>query len=193
MALKTIFRKKKMIYILVALKNELPEHNLDPNQYRVWYTGVGKVNAAMYATLAGAQTDCSAIVNYGTAGVLKKDLAGGLHIIGKVRQRDMDARPQAELGVTPFEETEVSGDIILGGKGPVLSTGDNFVTSTPELESDMVDMEGYAIAKVAAHMGKPVVLLKYGSDFADESAANDWEANQSNGAELFLEWIKNRG
>lgn len=182
-----------MIYILVALRNELPEHNLDPRQYRVWYTGVGKVNAAMYATLAAAQTDCTAIINYGTAGVLKKELAGDLHVISKVRQRDMDARPQAELGVTPFENTEVAGDIDMGGDGPVLSTGDNFVMSEPELVSDMVDMEGYAIAKVAAHVAKPVILVKYGSDFADESAADDWEANQSKGAELFLEWLKSRG
>ena len=31
-----------MKYVLIALKGELPEHNLDPEQFKVWYHGVGK-------------------------------------------------------------------------------------------------------------------------------------------------------
>ena len=33
----------------------------------------------------------------------------------------------------------------LDGDGVSLSTGDNFVTAPPEIASDIVDMEGYAI------------------------------------------------
>ena len=64
-----------MKYILVALKNELPEHNLDPEKFKVWYHGVGKVNATMFATMACIQSDCEAVINYGTAGALNKELA----------------------------------------------------------------------------------------------------------------------
>lgn len=184
-----------MIYILVALPTELPEefqNSLDDTKYKLWFTGVGKVNAATYATLAAIQLDCQAIVNFGTAGVLEKDLAGKLHRIGTVRQRDMDARPQAELGVTPFELGELAGDIQLDGD-VVLSTGDNFVMSQPELSSQLVDMEGYAIAKVAAKFNKKCVMVKYGSDFADETAADDWQENQANGANMFIDWLKTHG
>jgi adenosylhomocysteine nucleosidase len=181
-----------MIYILVALKGELPEHNLDESKFKVWYTGVGKVNATMFATMAAIQKDCAGIVNYGTAGVLKEDMAEQLHIVGVCRQRDMDARPQAHLGTTPFEETPYKGDIVISSNSNVtLSTGDNFVTTKPELGSDLVDMEGYAIAKVSRHMNKPCLMLKYGSDFADENAADTWEQNQANGAALFLDYMNN--
>ena len=175
-----------MIYVLVALKGELPDHDLDPSIYKVWYTGVGKVNATMFATMACIQGDCDAVINYGTAGVINKGLIGNLNKVAIVRQRDMDARPQADLGVTPFEETGIAGDIITSNSGVTLSTGDNFVTADPELESDLVDMEGYAIAKVCKHFEKSLLMLKYGSDMADSDAAKTWEENQADGAELFI-------
>lgn len=179
-----------MIYVLVALPGELPEHSLNEEKYKVWFTGVGKVNAAMYATLAAMQSDCETIVNYGTAGVLDAELAGKLHRVKTVRQRDMDARPQAELGVTPFETGDLKGDLEFDDAGTaVLSTGDNFVTSTPELTSELVDMEGYAIAKIASKFNKTCVMLKYGSDFADEKAPEEWQANQAQGAQMFIDII----
>lgn len=181
-----------MKYLLVALESEVPNIEL-PDDYTLMITGVGKVNAAMMATLAATQKDCEAIINYGTAGTLDKDIAGELHRVSVVRQRDMDARPQADLGTTPFEETEFAGDISIAKQGKVLSTGDNFVTSTPELGSDLVDMEGYAIAKICGVFNKPVIIYKYASDFADESAAEDWEKNVANGVDAFLEQLKADG
>ena len=180
-----------MIYVLVALESELPDHSsLDPEKFKVWYTGVGKVNAAMMATIAAAQKDCAMIVNYGTAGTLVPELAGKIYDVGIVRQRDMDARPQAELGVTPFEKTGMEGDLRIAKNDVVLSTGDNFVIESPELKSHLVDMEGYAIAKVAAVFNKKVRIVKYASDMADENAAEEWEANQSKGADMFLDLFK---
>ena len=32
-------------------------------------------------------------------------------------------------------------------------------------------------------------MLKYGSDMADENAAEEWEANQAKGATAFLDYI----
>ena len=57
------------------------------------------------------QHDCDTVINYGTAGGFNKELAGQLLHIGNIRQRDMDARPQAELGVTPFDTSGFAGDI----------------------------------------------------------------------------------
>ena len=180
-----------MIYVLVALKGELPENRLNTEKFKVWYTGVGKINATVSATLAANQPDCERMINFGTAGTLEPELAGKLLEVGAVRQRDMDARPQAPLGMTPFETTEVAGDITPNPDSKViLSTGDNFVTEAPELRSHLVDMEGYAIAKVGKMFNKPTTLIKYASDMADEDAPKTWEKNQADGAELFLDLLK---
>ena len=164
-----------MKYILAALPAELPEHNLDSEQYTVWFTGVGKVNAAMYATLACAQTDCEAVINYGTAGTLTPELAGQLIQVGTVMQRDMDARPLSALGITPMD-SEFAGSIVLSNSAYTCSTGDNFVTETPELVSDIVDMELYAIAKVCKHF---VVYHLYNTALITEVVLG------------FVVWLKN--
>ena len=71
-----------------------------------------------------------------------------------------------------------------------LSTGDNFVKAKPEMKSDFVDMEGYAIAKVAGMFGKPCMMLKYASDLANESAPEEWEENKAKGKDMFLKWLE---
>lgn len=180
--------------IIVALESEFPSELMDQlenkDDFNIFYTGVGKVNATILSMLAVAQPETEVIINFGTAGALDPKYANKLHRVGIVRQRDMDARPQAELGVTPFEETDFKGDIKIADTGIMLSTGDNFVKEKPELDSHLVDMEGYAIAKVAGAFKKPIIIMKYASDMADENAAADWEANQSKGAELFLQYLK---
>ena len=181
-----------MIYILVALKVELPNiDGLDKSKFKVCYTGVGKINATISATLAANLPSCERIINFGTAGTLDPKLVGNLYEIGIVRQRDMDARPQADLGVTPFENTSIDGDITLNPKvNIILSTGDNFVKNKPEMFSHLVDMEGYAIAKVGRMFSKPTTLFKYASDMADEEAPKTWVENQADGAISFLELLE---
>lgn len=174
-----------MKYILVALKDELPDHNLDSNEYQVWYTGVGKINATMWATMACIQNDCEVVINYGTAGSLNNELVDKLVQVGQVKQRDMDARPVSELGITPFEQLH-PGTIVIGTSPHTLSTGDNFVKEKPELESDIVDMEAYAIAKVCKHFAKNLICYKYVTDSADEDAAEHWKENCGKGANAFL-------
>ena len=179
-----------MKYVLVALESEVPNIEL-PDDYTLMITGVGKINATIMATIAAASKDCEAIINYGTAGTFKTKYKNRLVRIGVVKQRDMDARPQAELGVTPFEDTNFAGDLrIHKGSKATLSTGDNFVTQKPELETDLVDMEGYAIAKVAGMFNKPIIMLKYASDMADDKAPEEWQKNQADGLGLFLDYIK---
>jgi adenosylhomocysteine nucleosidase len=178
-----------MKYLLVALETEVPDIKL-PDDYTLMITGVGKINATVMATIAAGSKDCECIINYGTAGTFNPKLIGKLHRIGTVKQRDMDTRPQALLGVTPFEDTQFNSDLqIYKGSKFTLSTGDNFVKEKPELESDFVDMEGYAIAKVAGMFNKPCMMLKYASDLADDKATEEWQANQAKGKDMFLKWL----
>jgi|TARA_R110002074_G_scaffold166722_5_gene327495 adenosylhomocysteine nucleosidase len=178
-----------MKYVLVALKDELDGHNMNEGEYMVWYTGVGKINATIYATLACLSKDCTEVINYGTAGSQKKEHVGNLLKVGICHQRDMDARPTAELGITPYEATGLEGPLKIDDKGASLSTGDNFVTDKQLFVTDCIDMEGYAIAKVCAAFKKKCTIYKYVSDLADSNAAEHWSENLSKGKDAFLSTV----
>lgn len=174
-----------MIYLLIALEIELPDRDALPEGIRVCFTGVGKVNAAIAAAKICARDDCERVINYGTAGTLHPHMAGQFVRVAKLVQRDMDARPLVDLGITPFEDD--TGAIDLGGEGVTLSTGDNFVTAPPAIQSDIVDMEAYAIAKACRDAGKPFSCYKFITDLADADATENWRDNVANGAALFLQ------
>ena len=188
-----------MIWVLVALENELPKNFFYDNRpeanYQISYTGVGKVNAAISAMRHGKLVGCTKIINYGTAGIVsKKDLIGKLVKPDVILQRDMLAEPQAPRGVTPFEKDETAGPIMLDTNTNItLGTGDSFVMDhDPWFEYanvDLVDMEAYAIAKAAKNLGIPFECYKYVSDFADENAAETWQENVDKGAAAFMEQL----
>ena len=170
--------------IVVALENELPAH-LVPG-WKVLYTGVGKVNAAIAVTEAVLSGKRQYLINYGTAGAVNPAITG-LNRVNHIVQRDMDVRPLGfELGHTPFDSL---GHIDLGGPGVSLSTGDHFVTNPPELTTDIVDMEAYAIAKVAKVFKISFECWKYVSDKADEDAAVNWQESVTKGAVDFLQIV----
>ena len=181
-----------MIYVLVALATELPDGAM-PDDMRIIYTGVGKVNAAYHAMKTALLPDCEMIINYGTAGTLKPELAGRFLRVNCFKQRDIDGRPLAERGITPFDEGDLAGDICFAHAGVSLSTGDDFVRSPPVIESDLVDMEAYAIAKVCGREGMAFECYKYVTDLADENATDNWRANVAAGATAFLAHLARKG
>ena len=178
--------KRQEVLIIIALKEELPR-NLLP-EFNIEYCGVGKINATYKALEIISKYEPKLIINFGTAGSLRKNLFG-LHEVSHFFQRDMDARALGfKIGVTPFEERSV---IDFGRTGLSCSSGDNFVSSPPELKTDLVDMEAYAIAKVCVLKNVQFMCFKYVSDNADESASKNWKANASLGATAFKDMIKN--
>ena len=72
----------------------------------------------------------------------------------------------------------------------VCGSGDSFLQSASPLPCDMADMEAYALAKVCALESLPFACVKYITDGADESAANDWQTNLRHAAEAFLALLK---
>ena len=180
-----------MIDLVVALEAELADITM-PVGVRVTFCGVGKVNAALAMARVLAYPDCWLVINYGTAGSLVPSLAGRLVRVSSVAQRDMDARPLATLGTTPFEQGDLAGEISLGCDGVRLSTGDNFVTGPPELPSDIVDMEAYALAKACHQAEVPFECYKFVTDLADENATANWRENVAKGAALFAEFLASK-
>ena len=171
--------------ILVALEDELIKEDL--NGLQIEHMGVGKINAAITTTEVIRKHSPELIINYGTAGSLNKDISGLVEATN-FYQRDMDASPLGiKVGETPFED---SFKIHFGRDGLSCGTGDSFVINTPELITDLVDMEAYAIAKICKMNDIDFRCFKYISDQADDNASQDWKENVARGKRLFIEKIK---
>ena len=188
---------KKDILIVSALEVETQGQLED---YRVLYTGVGKVNATLKLTQK-LQIDRSLppspklVINYGTAGSRELPI-GELVDCTKFTQRDMNVTSLGFMqGQTPFENNV---PIVLDydhvefnpiGKKMRCGSGDNFVQDNKEIYSDVFDMEAYALAKVCYHYDVPFISFKYITDGADEQAHEDWEKNLADGIVEFKEKV----
>ena len=153
--------------------------------------GVGKISAARSLTFALSQSTPSSVWNLGTAGALKPGLAG-THVIGRVIQHDFDSDALLNLTGRMF-----AAPIDFGMSGPVLATGDAFVSGGPErlrLErlADLVDMEGYAVAEVCRELGVECQLIKDVSDSACDSAAKSWRESVDECASRLASWVMDR-
>jgi len=164
----------KRIVVVAALESEY--FTIQGPIKKIYYTGIGKINSARVTTELLLETKPELILNVGTAGCLRKELLGQVFGIGEVIERDMIAEPLAPRGTVP-----------LSNQLPVLkssfgsarcATGDSFVTSRDQWlldnQVDLVDMELFAIAKIAAHYGVEWKSIKFASDLADENAAEHW-------------------
>jgi len=175
----------KDIVILVALEEEFPKDLL--KEFHIEYTGVGKVNACFKTIEVINSFSPKLIINYGTAGSLKNNL-NGLYEVSDFVQRDMDASGLGfKIGETPFDKIS---NISFGRSGLKIGTGDSFVTHPPQIITDLVDMESYAIAKVCLLKKINFLCFKYISDNADKNASINWENNINNGKTAFQKKIQ---
>ena len=72
----------------------------------------------------------------------------------------------------------------------ICGTGDSFETGQPKVPCNLVDMEGYAIAKVCKKLGVRLISVKYITDGANDTAHLDWEENLLLGARKLLSLYK---
>lgn len=159
-----------------------------PDGLEVLVTGLGKTAAAVALTRHLAARDDLAdlvLVNLGTAGALH-DHVDGLFEVGTVINHDLSAEAIRALGYDPRER------IVVGPGETVLASGDVFVTDPVVRarlaeQAELVDMEGYAVAYVAAELGVPCRLVKHVSDQADEGAM-DWVSLVDRSARVLGEW-----
>lgn len=162
--------------ILIALEAEAPKMATWDN---VFFTGVGKINAAITAARLIEKHKPKRVWNFGTCGGIT--LGKGLHQMHQFVERDRSRCP-ASLGL-PAED-----NLLKFGEGYICSTGDDFVMD-PDLEipADVVEMEAYAIAKACARAGVEFRCYKYVSDGANEDSATDWIESVSNGEPHYIE------
>ena len=164
----------KRIVTVAALESEY--FTIQGPIKEIYYTGIGKINSARVTTELILETKPDLILNVGTAGCLRKDLLGQVFGINEVIERDMIAEPLAPRGTVPLSDQMPVLESSFGTAR--CATGDSFVTSRDQWlvdnQVDLVDMELFAIAKVAAHYGVEWKSIKFASDLADENAAEHW-------------------
>jgi len=99
----------------------------------------------------------------------------------------MDARALGfEPGQTPYDPVLT---IRFGWAGHFCETGDNFVTQTPGIETDVVDLEAYAMATTCLSKHVDLICYKFISDNANAGASLDWAENVNKGKFYFKEKI----
>ncbi|MBS1663264.1 MAG: nucleosidase [Bacteroidetes bacterium] len=176
--------KQKPLFVF-ALESEAAQ---EFDHLNALFVGIGKVNAAYHVTKAIAQYRPDLIINLGSAGS-NTYKHGEVVCCTRFIQRDMDVTP---LGFKKYETP-------LSGIDPVLSyglhleglpeatcgTGDNFEMGHNTTLYGVVDMEAYALALIAMKEQIPFLCLKYISDGADGSAADDWTVQVHNAAVAF--------
>ena len=151
-------------------------------------SGSGKVNAAYELTRTIYQHRPTLIVNLGSAGS-NQFKRGEVICCTQFLQRDMDA---TGLGFKPYETP-------FSGLEPILTygikieglpegncgTGDSFEMNHLSSDYNVVDMEAYPLAYVAMKERIPFLCLKYISDGADGTAAEDWMVQVHHAATAF--------
>lgn len=150
-------------------------------------TGIGPIEAAVQLTaaLAGMQRLPRLIVSLGSAGSARLAQAE-VYQVGAVAWRDIDASALGfARGCTPLLDLPRVIDMphrIPGLPVASLSTGANIV-SGPDyhaIAEDMVDMETFAILRVAMHFDLPLIGLRGISDGAEDlRGLSDWTQSLS--------------
>jgi adenosylhomocysteine nucleosidase len=166
----------------------------------VLYCGVGKVNAAITLTrelsrYVHHRREMPLVVNFGSAGS-RRHAPGTFVACHEFVQRDMDVRGLGfALGVTPYDvaPSRLSFDPVFQLPAAICGSGDSFATAEVEVDCAVVDMEAYALAKVCWNERAKFACVKYVTDGADTSAANDWQRNVHKAAEEFLRLFRGLG
>lgn len=184
-----------MTELLVVMALEIESQGVfEQANVPVLFTGVGKVNAAHALTSKLTEYRCAHrpmphVVNFGTAGS-RTFAQGAVVACHPFVQLDMDVTALGfDAGVTPFDPAPAKLEF-----PPVLHTlphgvcgsADAFETRGHAPACDVRDMEAYALAKVCWRENAAFTCVKYITDGADHSAAQDWEANLPKAAAEFL-------
>ena len=177
-----VFAGQARILFVMAAESEYGPHL--KARFTPLMTGVGPVEAALH--LAAFLGDRKAaddlpdlIVSLGSAG--SRDLEQTeIYQAMSVSYRDMDASAFGfEKGKVPFSDLPVELPLLTvpGIRTARLSTGANIVSGSAydAIDADMVDMETYALKRVAMHFNIPLIGLRGISDGkAKLRHVNDW-------------------
>jgi adenosylhomocysteine/aminodeoxyfutalosine nucleosidase len=221
------------IAILGAMREEieplLPKvENLKKEEYanNIFYTGtlsgkeialayskIGKVNAALTATLLIEKYGCKKLLFSGVAGGINESLKiGDLIVADKLVQHDVDitvfghawgfipesgdfVESDKELNEIASKVAEKLGIKLIRG---TIATGDQFIASEEKKEwikntykADALEMEGASVGYVCKCLGVPFFVLRAISDTADMDAGFSFEEFLVSSAKVSANFLEN--
>lgn len=173
------------VAILFVMATEMEYGEALKRRFRPFITGVGPIEAALgmgsaLARLSGSGRLPELVVCLGSAGSRTLD-HGEVYQASSVSYRDMDASPLGfAKGVTPFLDQPAV--IAVDHRIPdipsaSLSTGAAIISGEAygRIDSEMVDMESYAVLRAATEAGVPFIGLRGISDGRSELGRyEDW-------------------
>lgn len=148
------------------------------DKFSIVIGGMGKVNAAC-ATLWSINQGANRIINVGIAGALNESLQlFGTYQPSIVKDLDLIDFSMPQL---------ITGDSLLslGSVGSPLKGGqlrDQFVGQV-----DLIDMEGYAVAKVSEQLGASVEFIKIVSDYCLKNSSEEISKNLTKLSKILAE------
>ncbi|MCP4114747.1 MAG: 5'-methylthioadenosine/adenosylhomocysteine nucleosidase [Desulfobacteraceae bacterium] len=182
-------------------------------------SGIGKVNAAIGATLLITYYNLNCVINTGTAGGIDETLGiGDVVISSEVRHHDVDATafgyeygqvPQMPPSYLPNKdlmdmasrcvcETIGKEKTVIG----LIATGDSFIADMDIIDSvkkkmpeiKVIEMEAAAIAQTCHQFGKSFVAIRSVSDMAGKESTQSFKSNlktaSGNSASIVIELLK---
>lgn len=167
--------------------------NIEDKQVVLAQSGIGKVNAAITATLLINEFKPELIINTGSAGSVDSELnIGDIIISNKVYYHDVNATAFGyKLGQVPsmpeFYETDKElidlakssiEQLDLNGIAGEVATGDSFIGSIDQRKviksnfptASVVEMEAGAIAQTCYQYNVPIIVTRAVSDLADKES-----------------------
>ena len=177
----------------------------------VAYSKIGKVFAAMTATMLIEKFGCDKLLFSGVAGAISNELSiGDLIIADGLCQHDLDITAFGHpFGYVPEGEVCISTDVGLRNiakdvatskgltlKEGVIATGDQFIAN-PErkdwisdtFKADALEMEGASVAVVCNALNVPFFILRAISDSADMDASFNFDEFLESSAKISADFI----
>ncbi|OFZ28986.1 MAG: hypothetical protein A2622_12875 [Bdellovibrionales bacterium RIFCSPHIGHO2_01_FULL_40_29] len=165
----------KTLLIVMALRDE-SQGLFEASGIQPYYTGIGQVRAAFGLTKAIHEQKPVGILNLGTAGSF--DLPQG-----QIVECSAFIQRQSQILAPKSKTLLASGS--LSDFPKVICGSADFIQHefTGGARFDIMDMEAYALAYVAAQMKLPFYSIKVISDHSTENVVSDWKKNLAISAE----------
>lgn len=209
--IKPIVSKLDNVKQTVYGANTYYEGSYNGQEVVVAYSKIGKVFAAMTATMLIEKFGCDKLLFSGVAGAISNELSiGDLIIADGLCQHDLDITAFGHpFGYVPEGEVCISTDVDLRNiakdiatskgltlKEGVIATGDQFIAN-PErkdwigstFEADALEMEGASVAVVCNALNVPFFILRAISDSADMDASFNFDEFLESSAKISADFI----
>lgn len=148
-----------------------------------FFTGIGQVKAAFSLTKAIADKKPLRIINLGTAGSFNRNPGELVECTSFVQRQSTLFMPKSRTLHSTGRLTELPS-VVCGTADFVqhaFSGGEHY---------DVMDMEAYALAYVAAQSNVPFYCIKFITDHSGEDVVTEWKTNLKFAAEKLAETVK---